>query len=143
MDLNGRRLPHCPRINAMLPSMAMSQPVELSDELILDACKASEITERTIARQIEYWVQLGRAIETMLNGPQSLAPQRSGAVVSVAECFANVDTAEGRQRVFEYLASKPFPHFESAPDGNGLLIRTEEDGTKTRGRFVDRQFRAE
>ena len=34
---------------------AMSQPVKISDELILDARLTAEIAERSIAGQIEFW----------------------------------------------------------------------------------------
>jgi hypothetical protein len=33
----------------------MSQPVKLSDALVLDARLAAEVQERSIAGQVEYW----------------------------------------------------------------------------------------
>jgi hypothetical protein len=51
----------------------MSQPVKLSDELVLDARLTAEIAERSIAGQIEFWAQLGRAIEPLLEGSRALA----------------------------------------------------------------------
>jgi hypothetical protein len=39
-----------------------------------------------------------------------------------------------------HLASQPFPHFEAHPGNPGLLVRIEEDGTRTVGNFVERQF---
>jgi hypothetical protein len=39
-----------------------------------------------------------------------------------------------------YLDSEPFPHFEAHPDKAGLLVRIEEDGSRTVGRFVNRTF---
>jgi hypothetical protein len=56
----------------------MSQPVKLSDELVLDVRLTSEVAERSIAGQIEYWAQLGRAIEPLLQGAQALALRRGG-----------------------------------------------------------------
>jgi hypothetical protein len=44
----------------------MSQPVKISDELIGNARRIAEIAERSIAGQIEFWAQLGRAIEPLL-----------------------------------------------------------------------------
>ncbi len=72
-----------------------------------------------------------------------MALRRAGAAVPLSKCLAEVDTPEGRRRVKEYLDSRPFPHFEAAPGGSGLLVRIEADGTKTVGRFVGREFRAE
>jgi hypothetical protein len=120
----------------------MSQPVKLSDELVLDARLTAEIAERSIAGQIEFWAQLGRAIEPLLHGSRALALRRAGSAVPLWERLASVGSAEGRRRVFEYLDSRPFPHYEPAPGAPGLLMRVAEDGTRTLGRFVGREFQA-
>ena len=52
---------------------AMSQPVKLSDDLVLDARLAGELLERSIAGQIEFWAQLGRAMEPLLMGATVMA----------------------------------------------------------------------
>jgi ParD-like antitoxin of type II bacterial toxin-antitoxin system len=118
----------------------MSQPVKLSDELVLDARLTAEITERSIAGQIEFWAQLGRAIEPLLEGSRALALRRYGGAVPLSASLASVDSAEGRRRVAEYLDSRPFPHYEPAAGAPGLLIRVAEDGTRSQGRFVGREF---
>jgi hypothetical protein len=118
----------------------MGQPVELSDEIVLDARLTGEIAQRSIAGQIEFWAHLGRAIEPLLDGARALALRRSGAVQPLSECLASVDANEGRQRVRAYLDSRPFPHYEPAPGGRGLLVRIDVDGTRTVGRFVGREF---
>jgi hypothetical protein len=82
----------------------MSQPVEISDELILDARLTGEVAKRSIADQIEFWAQLGRAIEPLLEGSRVLAIQQAGAAVPLSECLASVDSPEGRRRVAEYGA---------------------------------------
>ena len=38
----------------------MSQPVKLSDGLVLDARLTGEVFQRSIAGQIEFWARLGR-----------------------------------------------------------------------------------
>ncbi|MGC4119326.1 MAG: hypothetical protein QM765_33125 [Myxococcales bacterium] len=40
-----------------------------------------------------------------------------------------------------HLDARPFPHFEPAPGRPGLLMKIDEDGTRTVGRFVNRKFR--
>src|ERR1700722_16368001 len=120
----------------------MSQPVKLSDELFLDARVTAEVANRSIAGQIEFWAQLGRAIEPLLDGARALALRRAGGVRPLSECLASVDSDEGRKQVRAYLDSRPFPHYEPAPDAPGLLVRIDEDGTRTRGRFVGREFQA-
>jgi len=117
----------------------MSQPVKLSDELVLDARLIAQVAERSIAGQIEYWAQLGRAVEPLLKGAQALALRRAGGVRPLSECLAGVDTEQGRRRVTEFIDRQPYPHYEPA-DEAGLLIRIDEDGTRTLGRFLKRRF---
>ena len=119
----------------------MSQPVKLSTSLILDARLVSESTARSIAGQIEFWARLGRAIEPLLQGVQSLALSRAGAAMPLSQCLEAVDSAAGRERLAAYLQSQPYPHYAPAPDAPGLLIRTDAKGRRTLGRFVRRQFR--
>jgi hypothetical protein len=120
----------------------MSQPVKLSDALVLDARITGEIVERSIAGQIEFWANVGRAVEKLLQAPQVLALCRDAAARPLSECLDTVDSPEGRRRLADYLETRPFPHYEPAPDCPGLLVRIEADGRRTLGRFVNRQFRA-
>lgn len=120
----------------------MSQPVKLSDGLVLDARLAGEIVERSIAGQVEFWASLGRSVELLLQGRQVMSLRRNAEAQPLSEALASVDTAAGRQRVAEVLAARPFPHFEQAPGHPGLLVRTDADGTETIGRFVNRVFEA-
>ena len=118
----------------------MSQPIALSDELVRDARRIAQIAERSIEGQIEFWAQLGRAIEPLLDGARALALRQAGAVRPLSECLASVDSDQGRRRVRTYLDCQPFPHYEAVPEAPDLLIRTEADGTRTVGRFVGRTF---
>jgi ParD-like antitoxin of type II bacterial toxin-antitoxin system len=118
----------------------MSQPVKVSDALVLDARLMGEVTQRSIAGQIEFWARLGRAIETLLRGDQVLALCQAGKAKPLSSCLRSIDAAEGRQRLAAHLHSLPFPHYEPAPGSAGLLIRIEANGKRTIGRFVNRKF---
>jgi hypothetical protein len=118
----------------------MSQPVKLSDALVLDARLAGGIFERSIAGQVEFWAGLGRAIEPLLQGGQVMALRRRGKVQPLSAFIESVDTPAGRQRVADYLKSQPYPHYEPAPGAPGLLVRIEANGKRTIGRFIKRQF---
>lgn len=120
----------------------MSQPVKLSDALVLDARIAGEAQERSIAGQVEFWAKLGRSMELLLDGRQVLTLCRNTGAQPLSEALASVDTVAGRQRLADVLASRPYPHFEQHPDQPGLLIRTDKDGKQTTGRFVNRIFTA-
>jgi len=119
----------------------MSQPVKLSDALVLDARLAGELTERSIAGQVEFWARLGRSVETLLKGEQVLMLSRNAAVRPLSSCLSSVDTPAGRERTSAWLRSQPFPHYEPHPEKSGLLIRIDAEGRRTTGRFVKRQFK--
>ncbi len=118
----------------------MSQPVKLSDALVLDARITSQAAQRSIAGQIEFWASLGRAVEGLLRGREVLALRMTDATLALSESLEAVDSPEGRQRVADYLKSRRFPHYEAASGHPGLLIRIDVDGTRTPGRFVNRRF---
>lgn len=119
----------------------MSQPVKLSDALVLDARLAGEAVERSIAGQVEFWARIGRAIEPLLKGDQMLALCRNAGARPLSECLKTVDSPEGRRRLSNFLETQPFPHYEPHPKKRGLLIRIEANGKRTVGRFVNREFK--
>jgi len=121
----------------------MSQPVKLSDVLVLDARLTGQIAERSIAGQIEYWANLGRAIDSLLKGDQALALCKMAAARPLSDCLSTVDTPKGRRRLEKYLDTLPYPHFEPVPNKPGFLLRTEENGKRTIGRFINREFQTE
>jgi hypothetical protein len=118
----------------------MSQPVKLSDALVLDARIAGEVQERSIAGQVEFWAKLGRSLDLLLDGRQVLALRRHGGAQPLSEALASVETPAGRKRVADVLASQPFPHYKQHSGQPGLLVRIGEDGAQTVGRFVNRVF---
>ena len=120
----------------------MSQPVKISDELILDARLTAESWTGFDCWSDRNLAQLGRAIEPLLEGSRALALRRAGATVPLSECLASVDSAAGRRRVVEYLESRPFPHYQPVAGSPGLVSRFDVDGTRTIGRFVGREFQA-
>jgi hypothetical protein len=118
----------------------MSQPVKLSDALVLDARLAGKTVERSIAGQVEFWAKIGRAVEPLLQGTQMLALCRNAATRPLSACLKSVDSPAGRRRLTEFLQSQPWPHYEPHPDRPGVLIRIEANGKRAVGRFVNRQF---
>ena len=120
----------------------MSQPVKLSDALVLDARLAGEALARSLTGQVEFWARLGRAIEPLIEGTQVLALCRNVTAQPLSECLESVDSPAGRRRVAGYLETQPFPHYEPAAGTPGLLVRIEADGKRTLGRFVNRRFKA-
>jgi hypothetical protein len=117
----------------------MSQPVKLSDELVLDARLSGEVTERSIAGQIEFWAGIGRGLERVMHMDRVLALKQRGQIEPLSAALAAIGTAEGDRRLYEVLGGRPYPHFESS-GRSGFVVRVDEDGTRTEGRFVQRKF---
>lgn len=122
--------------------MRMGQPVKIADGLVLDARMAGEVEHRSIAGQIEFWAYLGEALEPLLQGIQVMALMRSKSAQPLSASLESVDSPKGHRRVADHLKSLPFPHYEAAPGRPGFLVRTEADGTRMVGRFVNRRFTA-
>ncbi|HEY8903235.1 MAG TPA: hypothetical protein VIM48_05985 [Chthoniobacterales bacterium] len=118
----------------------MGQPVKLSDALVLDARMSAEVTERSIAGQIEFWASLGRAIEPLIRFDDVLRLRKSGAARPLSDCLADVSSRAGRKNLKQVLDARPYPHYEPDPKDSGIMIRIDASGEKTRGRFVKRQF---
>jgi hypothetical protein len=118
----------------------MSQPVKLSDGLVLDARIAGAAMERSIAGQVEFWARLGKAVEGLLKGQQMMTLGQELSIDTLRERLEGTDTPEGRQRVKDYLASEPYPHYFAHPEEKDLVIREDENGRRVAGRFVNREF---
>ena len=91
--------------------------------------------------RIEYWARVGKAVEPLLRGDEALRLKQRGEAVPLSELLQSVDSKAGHDRVSAHLRTRPFPHFEPAPGRPGLLVKIDEDGKRTLGRFVNRQFR--
>lgn len=117
----------------------MGQPVKLSDSLVLDARIAGEESERSLAGQIEFWARLGCAIEHTLRFDALMQLKRLGASKPLSDCLREVTEPEGREHLNKVLNQRPFPHFEPS-DRPGVLVKIDENGARTEGRFVNRKF---
>jgi hypothetical protein len=120
----------------------MGQPVKLSEALVEDARLISRLTKRSMAGQIELWAALGRAIEPLIAGVESMALTRTASAVPLSQCLEWATSPAGRERLTAYLGGQPFPHYAPASEHPGFLVRTEADGAQTVGRFVGREFRS-
>jgi rhodanese-related sulfurtransferase len=118
----------------------MSQPVKLSNALVLDARTAAEAQERSIAGQVEYWAKMGKLVDALLDGRSRTRALERSKGKPLSELIASVGTPEGDARLKAYLATEPYPHYDPHPTIEGLLIRIDKNGTRKTGRFVDRKF---
>jgi hypothetical protein len=117
----------------------MSQPVKLSDELVMEARLAGLTMERSIAGQVEFWAKIGRAVERVSNRVQIERLQQSAAM-PIEKILNTVGQPEGRARLQAVLESGPYPHFKAHPRLARVFIREEQDGTFSAGRFRRGKF---
>lgn len=121
----------------------MPQPVKISDALLLEARIAGETMNRSMAGQIEFWAQLGRSIERHMSGKDIdmlLKNTQNTLLARLSEALSSVNTPAGRARLQAVLDAEPFPHFRAVPGDRTLMERIDQDGTRTIGRFVQREF---
>lgn len=129
--------------------MSSSSPLRLDAKLVREAKATARIYKRSVPRQIEYWAELGRAVESMLT-PEQLIAVRQGVVriaiesadsrpVSADEVFADIDNRRARGELASRVAEAGvrYQRSESHP---GRLERIGDDGTRTVGGFEDGRF---
>lgn len=118
----------------------MSQAIKLSDSLISQARSATKGRERSVAGQVEFWAQMGQAIEPLLSDTQAASLRRRPANSPFFNGLRTVDSPAGHRRVKKFLKSQAFPHYEPYTKKAGLLVRIEADGSRMIGKFVGRHF---
>ena len=118
----------------------MGLPLRISDDIVLQAREEAETSERSITGQIEHWVRLGMAVEAVLSHPEARELKRLGKALTLEQAHAFAHGPRGRERARQHLAERTQPLYESDPEHPGALVRVSADGTRTRGRLVNRTF---
>jgi hypothetical protein len=114
-------------------------PLRISDELMLRARREAEDSDRSVTGQIEHWAKLGMALEAVLGHPQATELKRS-ARLGMADALAFAGSARGRAAAHTHLRAAGQPRYGADPEVEGQLIRISPDGSRTRGRMVNRTF---
>lgn len=117
----------------------MGMPVKLSDHLVLDARVAAGVTNRSITGQIEFWAEIGKAMEERMGFAEVAALKRAQRSVPLSQLIDEVERPQGRARLRAELDALAYPHFEPTKKP-GIFVRITEDGHRTEGRFQKREF---
>lgn len=118
----------------------MGQPIKISDDLALAAREEADVCERSIASQVEHWARIGRAVEQVLGHGQVVALKRRAALPEFTDAMREATSEAGQRKALRHLTKLGGPRFGVDPDRPGHVIRIDPDGSRTRGRFVNRQF---
>lgn len=131
-------------------SSASTSPMRLDSDLVAYAKREGSIKKRSAPKQIEYWAELGKAIEQVLDYNdiiaviQGLKKIRVESVQSIAVDPADVFNDLEMRRSEEKLADKVTSaaiFYEASRKRPGLLDRVNSaTGERQTGRFKDGEF---
>ncbi|MCB1087082.1 MAG: hypothetical protein KDM63_08555 [Verrucomicrobiae bacterium] len=124
--------------------------IKISEEVAELVRRAAAAADRSMAGQVEHWARLAMDIEDRATVTEV------NAIKAMRGDLANIEDASMRERVTavlgevrqgkraattrETLREGGLPLYESDPDDPERIIEVAADGTRRRGRFVDRVF---
>ncbi len=129
--------------------MAVSSPVRLDQSLIDAAVLEAKRMKRSAPKQMEYWAELGTAIDGVLD-PDDLIAIKEGlaqlkivppisSAVEAGRVFDDLEAArkDGSLSNSVCLASVVY---QACTDQPGLLEQISPDGARVTGRFKNGEF---
>ena len=121
----------------------MGQPIKISDDLALAARDEAGVCDRSIASQVEHWARIGRAVEQVLGHGQIVALKRHAGRPEFDKAMREATSEAGQRKALRHLEKVGGPRYGVDRERPGFVVKIEPDGSRTRGRFVDRRFVAE
>jgi hypothetical protein len=124
--------------------------MRLDPFLVSEAERASGLNKRSVPKQIEYWAELGRALERVLDPADVLAVTQGLAEIQLIKPSTHrVDPDElfgalEQDRAAAALSgqvTRAGIYYEASVNHPGLLDRVQPDGRRTTGRFSEGEFR--
>lgn len=129
--------------------MATSKPLRLDLGLVQAADVAARRQKRSVPHQIEFWAELGRSVEHLID-PDALVAVQEGlarlvvevapsAPISSESVFEAVE-ASRQEGTLEDRVSRAPVRYQACSGRTGLLEQLRDDGSRTIGRFVGGRF---
>ena len=129
--------------------MAQSASIRLDHLLVKEADAIGKIYKRSPPRQIEYWAELGKAIEQSVN-PDDIIAIREGisqvviepihsSPIASRDVFANLNNDRSRGLLSHKVCESAI-NYQSSTTHPGLLDQINSDGSVITGRFTNGQF---
>ncbi|QDT64555.1 hypothetical protein [Calycomorphotria hydatis] len=116
----------------------MNKHITVTLQLSDDTAAVAASDEGGVDVQVQRWLQLGRAVARSIGAECSDGFLQRGKAVE--GLIAEVNQQAGRDRLAKYLESQPFPHYEQVSGTPDVYVRIDENGQRSVGRFVGRQF---
>lgn len=120
-------------------------PVRLDPDLMAEATREAKRQHRSTRKQIEFWVELGRAVDGLVTREQA-AGLRSGLLsvtapdvgpVDIDDVFAELE--ERRPKLADQVTEARV-RYQASQAHPGLLERIDPGGRVTVGQFEDGEF---
>ena len=126
--------------------------VKLSDQMVIrDVRSEAQVSDRSMAGQVEHWVKIGQAVEAILgnaevkvlkeNIPFFLKQVSAESVESkIVSTVTRIMMSPERESVKAKILAPGVPVYEADPAHPGKVIRIMPDRTKASGRVKDGVF---
>lgn len=129
----------------------MASPLRLDAALIAAAEREAAVQKRSIPKQIEFWAELGKAVEHVIGMDDVVAITQGlkrielenliSPTVDADEIFGSLEKSRDGGRLSENVTAAPV-YFEASLRRPGLLDRvTAATGVRETGRFENGEFR--
>ena len=131
----------------------MTIPLRLDDDLVSAAAQVGSIQKRTTRKQIEFWAELGKAVEPLLDITDVYAiiqglkrinvePVTSAPVAS-NDVFNSLENSRKSESFLKKVAPTAF-YYEASLSRPGLLDRVEATtGKRQTGKFDRGEFKTQ
>ncbi len=127
----------------------MSTPLRVNDRLFQDADAEGSFMNRSAAKQVEFWAELGKRVAQSVTPSDMLALMQGIANVRIEvpeslpvnpeQVFLAVDEARNTDQPGQQITRGGL-FYEASKNRPGLLDRVLPDGTRQAGRFIDGSF---
>ncbi len=128
-----------------------TSPLRLDSTLVAAAKREGSINKRSAPKQIEFWAELGKAVEKVLDYNDIFAVIQGlkrikvesvkSEAVDPAEVFDSIETSRNSEELGERVTSAAF-YFEASRRQPGLLDRVNSaTGERQTGRFYNGEFK--
>jgi len=128
----------------------MASPMRLDSSLVAAAEREGALRKRSIPKQIEFWAELGKAVEHVIGIEdiiaitQGLKTIEVEPVVSISvnpdDIFDALETSRKKGTLSEKVTSSAI-YFEASLSRPGLLDRVDTaTGNRESGRFIKGEF---
>jgi hypothetical protein len=126
--------------------------VKLSDQVVIrDVRSEAQVSDRSMAGQVEHWVKIGQAAEAILgnaevkvlkeNLPFFLRQVSAQSVeLKIVSTVTQIMLSPDRDAVKAKILAPGVPVYEADPAHSGKVIRIMPDGTRASGRVKGGAF---